>query len=106
MPISCSLLCRVKAKEGPELRGVGWCGSTVGPKLANGIGLKGQVSSQAPLEVLVRAADILYTVWACKRAGKTVRGQVMFRPNTMYSKGAGDGFYRAGDAKIAGRTGS
>jgi hypothetical protein len=64
VPISCSLLCRVKAKEGPELRGVGWCGSTVGPKLANGIGLKrqvkGQVSSQAPLEVLVRAADILY----------------------------------------------
>ena len=60
MPISCSLLCRVKAKEGPELRGVGWCGPTVGPKLANGIDLKGQVSSQAPLEVLVRAADILY----------------------------------------------
>ena len=39
MPISCSLLCRMKAKEGPELRGV-----PVGPELATGIGPKGQVN--------------------------------------------------------------
>ena len=36
----------------------------MGPELANGINpkgqVKGQVSSQAPLEVLVRAVDILY----------------------------------------------
>jgi hypothetical protein len=32
----------------------------VGPELANRNGPKGQVSSQAPPEVLVRAVDILY----------------------------------------------
>ena len=50
MPKSCSLLCRVKAKEGPELWGV-------------------------------------RSTFKCS------------------CKGAGDGFYRAGDAKIAGRMG-
>ena len=62
MPISCSLLCRIKAKEGPELRGPAKGG--VGPEMATGTGpkgqVKGQMNSQAPLEVFVKTVAILY----------------------------------------------
>jgi hypothetical protein len=43
----------MKAKEGPERVVSLWCGTTVGPELATGIGSKGQVSSQAGAKVLV-----------------------------------------------------